>query len=216
MEFETMLKAIETRYKGCRFRSRLEARWAVFFDTMGWKWTYESEGYERNWNGQRHRWLPDFYLPEFKCLVEIKADWSNCTKDDLEKIVFLMDWPWVETNSPLPDFVCSFEHIGILLLDKIPFFDDDDFRYQTRCQTGLEYHKGIWTRNIALTDNGLLNLNVGVWREQIDISQGIDCCFDQFHKMPRLYQCQYKHPCYQVEEAGLKARYARFEHGEQG
>jgi hypothetical protein len=28
------IKAIETRYKGYRFRSRLEARWSVFFDAM--------------------------------------------------------------------------------------------------------------------------------------------------------------------------------------
>ncbi len=28
------IKAIETRYKGYRFRSRLEARWAVFFDAL--------------------------------------------------------------------------------------------------------------------------------------------------------------------------------------
>jgi hypothetical protein len=27
-----MIKAIETRYKGYRFRSRLEARWAVRFE----------------------------------------------------------------------------------------------------------------------------------------------------------------------------------------
>ena len=29
------IKAIETYYKGYRFRSRLEARWAVFFDAAG-------------------------------------------------------------------------------------------------------------------------------------------------------------------------------------
>ena len=40
------IKAIETRYAGYRFRSRLEARWAVFFDTLGLKWQYEPEGYE--------------------------------------------------------------------------------------------------------------------------------------------------------------------------
>ena len=39
------LKAIETEYKGYRFRSRLEARWAVFFDACGVKWEYEPEGY---------------------------------------------------------------------------------------------------------------------------------------------------------------------------
>lgn len=54
------MKAIETQYKGYRFRSRLEARWAVFFDTLGVKWEYEKEGY--NLDGEGY-YLPDFYLP---------------------------------------------------------------------------------------------------------------------------------------------------------
>lgn len=38
------LKAIETHYKpSYRFRSRLEARWAVFFDALGYEWEYEVE-----------------------------------------------------------------------------------------------------------------------------------------------------------------------------
>lgn len=32
---------IPTSYRQARFRSRLEARWASFFDLIGWKWTYE-------------------------------------------------------------------------------------------------------------------------------------------------------------------------------
>ena len=31
----TTIKPIETVYNGYRFRSRLEARWAVFFDALG-------------------------------------------------------------------------------------------------------------------------------------------------------------------------------------
>ena len=56
-----MIKAIETRYKGYNFRSRLEARWAVFFDALGIAWEYEPEGFE----------LPDGtrYLPDFKVTV---------------------------------------------------------------------------------------------------------------------------------------------------
>lgn len=42
----TMIKAIETEYKGYRFRSRLEARWAVFFDALGVEWVYEPEGFD--------------------------------------------------------------------------------------------------------------------------------------------------------------------------
>ena len=52
-------RAIETRYKGYRFRSRLEARWAVFFDHLGLKWEYEPEGFEL---GGGVRYLPDFSL----------------------------------------------------------------------------------------------------------------------------------------------------------
>jgi len=54
------IKAIETRYKGYRFRSRLEARWAVFFDTLGIEWEYEKEGYDL---GDAGLYLPDFWLP---------------------------------------------------------------------------------------------------------------------------------------------------------
>ena len=46
------LKAIQTEYKGYRFRSRLEARWAVLLDELGVKWEYEPEGYDLgNTNG---------------------------------------------------------------------------------------------------------------------------------------------------------------------
>ena len=55
-----MLKPIETMYNGYRFRSRLEARWAVFFDKMNVKYLYEIEGFILGGT----RYLPDFYLPE--------------------------------------------------------------------------------------------------------------------------------------------------------
>lgn len=42
------IKAIETLYNGYKFRSRLEARWAVFFDAVGSKWEYEKEGFDLN------------------------------------------------------------------------------------------------------------------------------------------------------------------------
>lgn len=35
------IKAIPTTYAGVNFRSRLEARWAAFFDLCGWKYTLE-------------------------------------------------------------------------------------------------------------------------------------------------------------------------------
>jgi hypothetical protein len=52
-------KPIETIYNGHRFRSRLEARWAVWLDTLGIKYAYELQGF--NLDGIPY--LPDFWLP---------------------------------------------------------------------------------------------------------------------------------------------------------
>jgi hypothetical protein len=59
MQTDPQFKAIETQYKGFRFRSRLEARWAVFFDHLSVRWEYESEGF----NLKNAFYLPDFHIP---------------------------------------------------------------------------------------------------------------------------------------------------------
>lgn len=64
------IKAIETVYNGYRFRSRLEARWAVFFDAAGIPYQYEPEGFDL---GEAGWYLPDFRLPEQDIWVEIKG-----------------------------------------------------------------------------------------------------------------------------------------------
>lgn len=86
------IKPIETLYKGYRFRSRLEARWAVFFDALGVKWEYEPEGFELP-SGKRY--LPDFKVEcygtrgdcydesQFPLYIEVKG---VMTKEDAEKI----------------------------------------------------------------------------------------------------------------------------------
>lgn len=52
------MKPIETIYNGYKFRSRLEARWAVFFDALGVEYEYEPDGFELD-NGM-------YYLPDFR------------------------------------------------------------------------------------------------------------------------------------------------------
>lgn len=82
-------KAIETEYKGYRFRSRLEARWAVFLDALGLQWEYEKEGYDL---GKLGYYLPDFWLPWSKYspypgsgyFVEIKG--REPTDDEIAKL----------------------------------------------------------------------------------------------------------------------------------
>lgn len=53
------IRAIETVYDGHRFRSRLEARWAVVFKTLGVEYLYELEGFHL----PSGPYLPDFFLP---------------------------------------------------------------------------------------------------------------------------------------------------------
>ena len=67
------LKVIETSYKGYRFRSRTEARWAVFFDAMGIRWEYEIEGLDLSGTW----YLPDFWIPSWDAWVEIKGGKPN-------------------------------------------------------------------------------------------------------------------------------------------
>lgn len=75
------MKAIPTRYRGYHFRSRLEARWAVFFDALGVLWDYEREGFEFS-DGTRY--LPDFWLPDLGLWAEIKG--GDCSAADMAKI----------------------------------------------------------------------------------------------------------------------------------
>lgn len=77
------IQAIETRYAGCRFRSRLEARWAVFFDSLGIRWEYEPQGFRvvpcatcnAHLRGSFEEcvYLPDFRLPEQNVFFEVKG-----------------------------------------------------------------------------------------------------------------------------------------------
>lgn len=62
-----MIKPIQTRYAGYFFRSRLEARWAVFFDTLRLDWSYEPEGFELVRHG--------YYLPDFRVMMRGYPVW---------------------------------------------------------------------------------------------------------------------------------------------
>src|SRR5919206_4549986 len=62
---------IETVVNGVAYRSRTEARWAVFFDGIGIQHSYEPERIKLS-NGESY--LPDFYLPELSAFFEVKAD----------------------------------------------------------------------------------------------------------------------------------------------
>lgn len=96
-----MIKAIETVYKGYKFRSRLEARWAVFFDSLGAPWQYETEGFEL----ERVRYLPDFWMPRQDFWIEIKP--TEPTDEERKKAGLLANqsgkWVDIFYGDPWPD-----------------------------------------------------------------------------------------------------------------
>ncbi len=90
------IKPIETIYSGYRFRSRCEARWAVFFDALGIRYEYEPEGYDL---GEAGWYLPDFWLPDHGEWVEIKG--GPPTEEELAKAEALC----AGTQQPVTVFV---------------------------------------------------------------------------------------------------------------
>lgn len=62
------IRAIRVLYEGVHFRSRLEARWARFFDALQEPWLYEPEGFEL----PSGRYVPDFLIPRADMWLEIK------------------------------------------------------------------------------------------------------------------------------------------------
>jgi len=90
------MKAIETYYNGYRFRSRLEARWAVFFDTLGVKYEYEPEGFDL---GDGLYYLPDFrvkcwgdrdtwYMQPEDLYIEVKGVLNFWDEKKIDRFVY--------------------------------------------------------------------------------------------------------------------------------
>lgn len=110
-----MIETLPSYWRGTCFRSRTEARWAVFFDAIGLRWEYEPEGFkleDGTW------YLPDFWLPDMGMWSEVKPA-SGATDDERRKIEMLVQGsrrrcallagaPW-----PLPVPVCRWGEEGL-------------------------------------------------------------------------------------------------------
>ena len=208
------IKAIETEYKGYKFRSRLEARWAVFFDAMGIEYQYEPEGFEREVYGCVYRWLPDFYLPELKVWVEVKG--GKLSDADAEKMSWILD----DYDCPMDGFTFSAERKisyvrgGLLLLGDIPEPTGDLVLH-----TLIRHREGLIGEYVRFKSmvGGYLEIFDSYEAEAHDLPKhewfcGGDVADDNFKfkhesiKSPSFYPL--------VRDAYKKARQARFEHGE--
>jgi hypothetical protein len=77
------IESVETLYNNINFRSRLEARWAIFWDVLEVKYDYEPEKFDFG----EIRYIPDFWLPEREKWVEIKGQMPT---DEEERKAFLL------------------------------------------------------------------------------------------------------------------------------
>lgn len=200
------MKAIQTQYKGYHFRSRLEARFAVMFQSLGLKWQYEPEGYDL---GEAGWYLPDFYLPELDVWVEVKAKPLNAEERDKAFALSSM------TNKP------------VIELCEIP---DPDTISKTLCMFANVYY-GIDCDALGQQIQ-MLSL-VDFYMEQNNLKEG--CIKDAIQWDVDYYQRKYgqAHPHHfkngvistnselfafgsKLYNAAIKARSARFEHGRKG
>lgn len=199
-------RAIETNYMNYRFRSRLEARWAVFFETLGWDWHYEKQGYVIGWCGDGTLpWLPDFEVVTpmgQHFYVEVKGDPN-----------FFVDGGWLahfDYGGGPPGFQdCGWsdkydaERKPLLLLGDIPRFDTHNVDFFVPV---IVHYKGIRSVRGLISDHGLH------MRRDFDES----CIETDGLKDFQISLSYASYPFPRVIEAMRAASGARFEHGERG
>ncbi len=80
--------SVPTLYKGIQFRSRLEARWAIFFDELGIEWDYEPETFQTKYG----YYMPDFFLPSINRWFIVKGKvLKNDEREKVEDVCVLTD-----------------------------------------------------------------------------------------------------------------------------
>lgn len=206
------IKPIQTRYKGYNFRSRLEARYAVFFDALGLEWDYEPEGFDL---GSGVWYLPDFYLPTLGVYVEIKPNTAQKHKCNEFRDL-----------TGVPILLCC----GVPGINRMELYCHDttdssggpnkfecDFSPLYRCDEKEDY---VGDRSIKILvyderqDRVLLDGNYEPLNDNVITMRR---CFTYVDSEPL---CRYEETIrindIHLEDAINKARSARFEHGQNG
>ena len=223
------IKAIETKYKGYRFRSRLEARWAVYFDTLGVAWEYEPEGFDL---GNGLYYLPDFKIKCIDCIGPVGYDrnwrWVYVeVKGGIKNGINLK----IEDKKKITSFVKSGNEI--ILLGDIPDPDATHIFTKLRFENSHFYHSEhyfLWPSScnesliyIQEVDDNTLYIIVGDIRtvKRIDshspfyIENVSDSQLDSSFFLSN-WEFFGKGGSKATDLAAKAARSARFEHGECG
>lgn len=113
-----MIKNIPTTYNGVTYRSRLEARWAVFFNELNIKHIYEYEGFSLQKN---EYYLPDFYLPYYGIYCEVKPTFNEVylNKNTFVNFTQTSHWLLLLVGSPNVNTTLLYQKNDIL--NVVPF-----------------------------------------------------------------------------------------------
>lgn len=156
------IKAIETIYNDYKFRSRTEARWAVFFDTLGIEYNYELEGFDL---GQAGWYLPDFWLPQLHWWIEIKGQPANHRELAMAETLSKMSGQWVIILSGVPGRKKCTAVCFTPLEEHSTDYSWDEMiqllcRQMTFVQLGIDFITDDWSSKLHSTFRHQLNSNV--------------------------------------------------------
>jgi hypothetical protein len=130
------MQPIETFYNGFRFRSRLEARWACFFDAMAWDYHYEPQGFLLP---EGLPYLPDFFLPRFNAYIEIKGQAPSEEEQHIARQCGSSAQPYCLLYGP-----CAGGGVhGVYLVTS--YIEESPQAYFAGCRS---CHQGIWIRGV--------------------------------------------------------------------
>lgn len=191
------IKAIETIYNGYKFRSRLEARWAVFFDKAGIEYEYEPEGFDIGgvW------YLPDFYLPWYNCYVEIKPKNSE---------------ELIEAENKLINLFYGKDDCCCMLCVGEPINNDMTVYCNSNCASYDTKFKAKFLEGVCWSDKYWHTCGKHFISLVLDVNEDAEF-FDRnlarlpLHKSHKIVEVRNDLEC-----AKIKARQSRFEHGEKG
>lgn len=186
-----MIKPIETWYRGVRFRSRLEARWAVFLDHLGIRWEYEPQGYVVD----GRPYLPDFRLSQWSTWVEVKG--SVAALDHQLMLAAAAHLPPAERKRPTLLLLGPVPEPGGLNLAWIGLKADS---FPDGESYVLDNHWGFVPGELCRVDTST--------------ATAVTCGDDDLWLEPTSAASDRMSP--EVSAAYLTARSARFEHGQSG
>jgi hypothetical protein len=209
-----MSRPIETRYKGYRFRSRLEARWAVFFDALGIDYRYEPEGFDLN----GLFYLPDFYLPTEQpgSWIEVKPEiprdaegWSSLLRRLFELSKFQREHAIAILGDPYPGeyklfFVGYIRETDELIIPRIDKYAEQEIVF-AESDCGAIHLAHVCPPNVDSPNTIRIR---DIIRDCRDPTRCVMHIYGD--SAPRMAQ-----KCPDLFKAFSRARAARFEYGEQ-